>query len=230
MLESFCAASNLKAFLQRERDMPESAISQCASQLDKISQPFSPDKNFLEATAEHSGHASRRKKMAEPLQPDIQAALLANKSLWESRIDGWTTPTRAIRYRRISARGLEFTTYTESQSLGSIFFKPDDTQVMTPGRIQDIFAVETLGHDGLTQEDILCAIKRYSGEPLPIPCIPGMTDIIAEFGAHIWHDDLSDQLDIIPITAALYHSIGRPWSDGLVVLKMMKRVSNCNKL
>ncbi|KZP26233.1 hypothetical protein FIBSPDRAFT_949702 [Athelia psychrophila] len=202
MLQSFCAAANLKALL-RGSEIP--AVNQCASQVEKISELFSPDGNVPEAIAARGNDVSSREQRAERLHPDIQAALMAKEILWKSRINGWRTPTQAFRHRRITVGAFEFASYTESRSLGSIFFKPDDSQILTPGRIQEIFAVETQGHDGVGREDIL------------------MLGVFEEFGAHIWPSDLSDQLDIVPFTGALYHSIGRSWSEGMVVLKPMNR-------
>ena len=224
MLESFCAAANLKALLLRGSDIP--AVNQCAIQVDKTSELFSPDRSFPEAIAARDHNASDREIRAEPLHPDIQAALVAKESLWKSRIDGWTTPQQAIRRRRVTVGGFEFTSYTESRSLGSIFFTPDDSQFLTPGRIQDIFAVQVLGQDGVGREVVLCAIKRQKGHPQTITCTPSVLGIFEEFGAHIWPSEFSDQLDIIPFTHTLYHSIGRPWSEGMLVLKPMNRVSN----
>lgn len=222
MLQSFCAAANLKALL-RGSEIP--AVNQCASQVEKISELFSPDGNVPEAIAARGNDVSSRERRAERLHPDIQAALMAKEILWKSRINGWRTPTQAFRHRRITVGAFEFASYTESRSLGSIFFKPDDSQILTPGKIQEIFAVETLGHDGVGREDILCVIKRHTGQPQSITCTPSMLGVFEEFGAHIWPSDLSDQLDIVPFTGALYHSIGRSWSEGMVVLKPMNRVS-----
>lgn len=47
VLESFCAAVNLKVLLLRGQDIP--AVHQCASLVDKTSELFPPDKRFPEA-------------------------------------------------------------------------------------------------------------------------------------------------------------------------------------
>lgn len=223
MLGSFCAAANLKALLLRGSDIP--AVNQCAKEVDKIAELFSPDKNFAEASPGRGHDARDKERKAESLHPDIRAALLAKEYALKLRIDGWTTPTQAIRHRRITVGGFEFTNFTESRSMGSIFFRLDDSQILTPGRIQDIFTVETLSHDGVRREDVFCAVKRQRGQPQSVPCTPSMLGVFQEFGAHIWLSDLSDQLDIILSTDVLCHSIGRSWSDCMVVLKPMNRVS-----
>lgn len=53
-----------------------------------------------------------------------------------------------------------------------------------------------------------------------------MCSVYKDFGAHLWSSNLSKQLDVIPMIRTLYHSIGRPWSDGIFVLKPMNRVSD----
>lgn len=166
-----------------------------------------------------------KQRKTEPLRADVQAALLEKESVWKARISGWTTPTQAIRHRRITFGGVDFASYTESRSQGSIFFRPDDHNALIPGRIQDIFTVETFD-DGARREDVLCVIKRHSGEPQRIPCAPSMLSVFEDFGAQLWPSDLRDQIDIIPFTEVFYHSIGRPWSDNMVVLKPMNRVSS----
>lgn len=223
MLESFCAAANLKALLLRGSDIP--AVNQCARQVDNISELFSPDKNFPEAVTELDHKNSARERRAEQLHPRIYAALHSKEDEWKSLIQGWATPKEAIRHRRKSFGGFEFATYTESHSLGSVFFKPDDSEISIPGRIQDIFAVYMPGPDGTSREEYFLVINRHCGQRQPIPCTPGILSVFEEFGAYLWSSDLSEELDIVSFQHTLCHSIGRPWSDGVVVLKPMNRVS-----
>lgn len=223
MLESFCAAANLKALLLRGRDIP--AVNQCAALVDNISELFSPDGNFNEAFDRLGEDAPVGRKKLEQLHPDIQVALRSNEELWKSRISGWTTPKGAVRHRRHTVRGFEFTTYAESRSLGTVFFTPDDSEILIPGRIQDIFSIETSGDNGVAREDFICVIKRYCGDPQPISCVAGMLPVYEDFGAHLWSSDLSETLYIIPMNRTLYHSISRAWSDGKVVMKLLNRVS-----
>lgn len=222
MLESFCAAANLKALLLRGRDIP--AVNQCAALVDNISELFSPAGNFSEAFDRLGEDAPIKMGKPEKLHPDIYAALRSNEQLWKARISGWTTPKQAVRHNRLTVGGFEFTSYTESRSLGSIFFTPDDGEIQIPGRIQDIFCVKT-EDNGVEREDFIYVIKRHCGHPQQIPCIPSMLPVYADFGAHLWSSALSEQLDIIPATRALCHSIIRPWSDGTVVIKLLNRVS-----
>lgn len=224
MLETFCAAANLKALLTRGRDIP--AVGQCAALVDKISTLFSPDGNFPEAFDQSDEDNSTGEGKLEQLHPKIYTALLSNEELWKLRVSGWTTPKQAVRHRRHTAGGLEFTTYTESRSLGSVFFTPDGSETIIPGRIQDIISVQRSEDSGMVREDFICVIKRHCGNSLHVPCIPSMRPVYNDFGAYIWSSDLAERLDIIPMAQMICHSIGRPWSDGMVVLKPLNRVSN----
>lgn len=104
------------------------------------------------------------------------------------------------------------------------FFKPENTELVVPGRIQDIFAIE-IECDGATHKELFCAIKQHQGQPLPIPCDMTMSPIFRDFGVYLWCTDLSEHLDVILFDQTLYHSISHPWSNGLIVLKPMNRVS-----
>lgn len=222
MLESFCAAANLKALLLRGSNIP--AVKQCADEVNLTSELFAPDKNFPEASATMNRRTNTKRNIIQQLHPDVFAALHSQEEQWKSRVSGWTTPRQAIRYSRRSIGGFEFTTYTESRALGSVFFVSSDSERPVPGRIQDIFAVEIV-HNGISRQEFICVVKRHLGRPRPIPCHVQMLPIFEEFGAYLWSRNLSEQVDIIPFDQTLCHLIGRPWSDDLFVLKPMNRVS-----
>lgn len=167
MLQSFCAAANLKALLTRDSDIL--TVKQCAIQVDKISQLFSTDESFLEDTAMEICNNGDKEQKAELLHTNIQVALLEKENLWKSRISGWTTPTYATRQCKTIIGRAYFSSYTESHLQGSIFFRPDDCNVLIPERIQDIFTVETFAN-GARQKDTLCVIKRQNRES-QYPCM-----------------------------------------------------------
>ena len=222
MLKSFCAAANLKALLLRGSDIP--AVKQCAEEVDRTSELFAPDRNFPEAAAALERRTNTRRDVIQQLHPDVFAALHSQEAQWKSRISGWTTPRQAIRLSRRSIGGFEFTTYTESRALGSIFFEAGDSERQVPGRIQDIFAVE-MEREGLGRHELFCVVKRHLGQPRPIPCSDQMLPVFEEFGAYLWSSGLSEQVEIIPFDQTLCHMIGRQWSEGLVVLRPLNRVS-----
>lgn len=220
MLESFCAAANLKAFLLRGNNIP--VVKQCAMLVDQTSELFAPDNNFPEART-NPNQGSNTCKKSQQLHQDIRAALQENEDHWKSCISGWTSPDRATIHRRQNVGGFDFTTYAESRSLGSVFFRPNDSEVWVPGRIQEIFSVVSPGQNGVTREHFFCAIKRYQGQPIPYD--DSMLSKFEDFGAQLWSSELSHHLDIITLNYPLCHMIGRPWSQGIVVLKPTDRVS-----
>jgi hypothetical protein len=155
----------------------------------------------------HSGSAE--------LPDDIKKSLaLANGRLKALNLaplsaDGaWTSSTWI--------NGVHFTTRRKHKRDSAVFFRSLIDQSLIPGHIEFI-RTSTQGQDWLVLRKLKSLPQRRQDDPFwDYP----------EFGAELRPTETSDELEVVPISQPIYHSISQPWAKGVIVVKCLNRVSS----
>ena len=86
-----------------------------------------------------------------------------------------------------------------------------------PGVIDSIFSIGDNGKDVF----VLCIRPRK-----PVGRIDNPFSHFPDFGAEFWSTELNDVMHI-PVTHLLYHSQGHLWAKGIMVLKPVSLICDC---
>lgn len=231
MLETFCAAANMKAFLRRpdcpailQKSLPvlEEYLSdgQGGTLSTDIRTLVHDDLEEAELTAEYRNIDMSK---GRPVAASVKSALLAIKPHLEANFEGWTMPTNVFPCERYTIRGMDFAIERVSRKMSAVCYQPFGSDLTVPGVIREIFAVHRPKGGGVYAKVILLAIQRrrrlgrteYLDDPLAR---------YPAFGATLWSEEFLDGLDVITTSQQIHHSISRPWADGAVVIKSLDRV------
>ena len=217
MLLNFCAGAKVKAILQH----PEAAaIVQHASAILQKCRDTQGDTSFdvnMRLLHEISVKNNRSNMDNHNATEEIPISAYMVDMLMATRIN--CQEGKIAAYRRCRLSGIQFTTHQASQRDCYIFFK--DGELLRLGRIDLIFGVTSADR----REEHFTAVRRN----LPIP--KGMENPFrsyADFGASLWKEDYAEDLCIVPLVQAeICHAISMLWVDGILVIKLLNRVSNC---
>jgi hypothetical protein len=227
MLESFCAAANLKGFLQRSDN--SSVVKECSAVIQRTTHSLQDGTSMIDtrklavdASPAMTPYTSN-KRGAKPLPEKVISFLNVAKDHFRSQIPGWLTPDKVFFHHRHIICGFQYSTYVASVRDSSIFFQPINSNDFVPGVIQTIFSATTpCEKENLYREYFFLVIRRYS-KPRTIQTDDPFPRHDA-FGVRLWSDKLTDEPDVILSTQRICHSIGRPWADGIMALKPLDRV------
>ncbi|KAH7904023.1 hypothetical protein BJ138DRAFT_1019721 [Hygrophoropsis aurantiaca] len=218
MLESFCAASNVKAFIQQPEcpsilKESSSLLEECWGQYNKgtlmtdirtLAGEQIPDKKL------------KRSEIAwnkqEQLSEELRSTLLAMHKELVYELPNWTCPDAAFFHPRHTICQLRYANQQTSKRDSTMFFKPLRSNFLVPGVIQEIFSVPIKHTKDDYTEIYFLAIQKFkacSSEDDPFEKYP-------DFGASIWSEELAD-LDIIPSSQTICHAIWQPWRKGTTV-------------
>lgn len=154
------------------------------------------------------------------LSAKILSVLEANYHQLSTQINGWSKHEKAVFHNRHTIRDIEYATRTTSIRDSAIFFNLVDGNNLVPGFIQDIFSVPIQRGN----EDIIAqyffVIRRY------LPLTPPFDNpflLHADFGAELWSDKVAEDVEVVPTSRPICHSIGRKWDTGILVLKPLDK-------
>jgi hypothetical protein len=200
ILESFCAASNIKAFLQTE-SCPD--IIQKAGHLldgcwgDEVRGTLMQDMRSLHLSQE-CPTASREEidwNGRKPLPSDIGESLTQISAGLRAEIPEWIMPKKVFFHDRWTIGGRQFATFRALRKDSIVFFELEVGGEMVPGVIRDIFSVHCRTKDDDEYVEIpFLAIHAYHRSKViddPFRSFP-------DFGASIWSANLEDRPVVIP--------------------------------
>jgi hypothetical protein len=227
MMESFCAAGNFKALLQRT-DLP--VFKKCEIVIQRATRegpkPMPP--TFLgDPHLNHSDCRPNTKNQTNKMKPlgsRVMSALKAKQDTLCADIEGWLPPEKAFFHQRYSVHDAVYSTNAASSRDSTIFFQPSDSDCIVPGKIREIFCVPTQSRTtGIFREDVFLAVERFqeyegSGDPFTSH---------GDFGAGLWSMKMVTELEIIRITQPICHGIYRKWGQGAFVMKPLIKVCAC---
>lgn len=218
MLESFCAASNIKVFLRRPGCPP--ILQECA---DLLAQCYgdqewgSLQSDIRTLTGEHSptSNLSNSAGKLSDLEEELADALFATSRTLKRELPGWEFSREAKHLKCLTVGGLQYANFSATKRNSIVFFLPSPNAIMVPGVIRQIFSICGKGK----MEHHHFAIHRY----LPLTVTDPFTQF-EDFGASIWSKTLSQQVEIIPASRKITHAIQRPWDNSHYILKTLDRV------
>ncbi|THH06094.1 hypothetical protein EW146_g9718 [Bondarzewia mesenterica] len=231
MLQSFGAASNIKAFLQRPSCPP--ALQKCAPIIeecygDQEWGTLMTDIRTLSFNISGETSSSRQQdiidwKKAQMLDHDIYLVLKASENILRTELKNWILPKKCFPLDRCVIHGIRYAASYAMEHDSIVFFQPYGGHELVPGTIRKIFSVQCYQPSRDTHvEYVLLVIHRY----LPLP--PGAGDpfkLYPDFGASLWSSEHVKQPDVIPCTRNIYHGIRRKWDSRTYILKPLNRVS-----
>jgi hypothetical protein len=229
MLETFCAASNIKAFLQRPSCPP--VIKTLAPFLkacwgDESRGTLMEDIRSLKLNDISPNIKAREDIMWKKLQPiedDVRDAFASISAQLQERIPEWTTPSRVFHHNRHRIRGFAYSTALVSKCDSTVFFKDLRSNTFVPGVIRDILSVQwPASQEDEFEEFFFIVIHEF------LPSGSNLVDPFREypdFGANLWLKELNSRPTVIPEWRPLCHAIFRPWDEGTVIMKPLDRVS-----
>jgi hypothetical protein len=168
-------------------------------------------------TEEYSEPWNFMSQKSKSLDTDIRDALVAQTK--EPRYQHG----KAFVQKEIIHRGLQYASYDATQWDSIIFFQPKPGSSLIPGTIRKIFSIpiKDPGNTVSTQSRFL-AMHRYENTPDnvedPFCRYPG-------FGALLWSQNVSKQVEIVDLSWKFCHGICRNWQEGILVLKPLDKVS-----
>jgi hypothetical protein len=223
-MKSFCEASNLRSILQNSGGWSD-RLKICAPVFQKwfgddhrgtlMSDIRSFSSNISNtADSEPENFASQK---LESLDTDIQDALVAQTE--EPRYQHG----KAFVQKRITHRGLQYASYDTTRRDSIIFFQPKPGYSLVPGTIRKIFSMplKDPGSAISTQSHFL-AVHRYESIP---DNVEDPFRRYPDFGASLWSQNVSKQVEIVDLSRKFCHGICRNWQDGILVLKPLDKVS-----
>jgi len=201
MMNTFCAASELRVFLQRP-GCPE-VLRECAPILSECfpntqTGTLSHDMDTLEENNE--SQSSRPKEIK--LEDDIHRVLV-------TLIPGHSKTVRE--YARFEIKGKKFASSKATYRNSIVYFQPTGDDVLVPGVIRKIF-------EAGDKPSVFLAIHRYlPAHNDPFKKYPG-------FGATVSWKATIDQVEIVPATNRVYAANQRPWGKDCVVSRPLIEV------
>ena len=206
MMRSFCAGTNLKAYLHREDCAP--VLKMSLSILDPVLQK----QEFQNERYDSTWVSPVDKKDA--LSSETHAAFMhANQQLHKLQ-----QPLLLEESRRVEGlviNGLRFTSRSHLARDSAVLFQPLDSQALVPGYVDSIRVCKSGEH--------WVTVRRLLPLSTPLPTNP--FNEYPEFGAEFSSDKLSSSVEVIPISQPIYHCASQPWSKGVLVVKCLNRVS-----
>lgn len=209
MMRSFCAGTNLKAYLHREDCAPVLKMSL------PILNPVLQKQEFQNASHDSTCLPPVDKK--DMLSSETRAALTrANEQL--SRLQRSLLAEESRRVESLVINGLHFTTRSHLVRNSAVLFRPLNSQALVPGYIDSIRVCKSGEH--------WVSVRRLLGLSPPLPTNP--FNLYPEFGAELWSDKLSPSIEVIPVSQPMYHCASQPWSKGVLVVKCLNRVCHAH--
>ena len=220
MLESFCAASQIKSFADR---LKSPVIHECSSILQGCLAAESRGTLNVDINrfTPFRAPVPSSNPLVSPLDDEIVAALQRGASVLEQELPGWKPLKYGTIHSQFKLSGLTFSKFSANLRNSFIFYQADRHGSLQPGIVREIFTIYS--QDGLSQWTFIAA------HPFP-PCTNSVDNPLfsewSDFGASLFSNDYSSQVHIIPSTRQIVHAIRRRWYDGSQVLKSLDRVSS----
>ena len=155
-------------------------------------------------TLDQEEHAKKVKVKEVDLEEDIHSAFKLYKK--EKQLK-WVN--QYVHYD-INGRGFAMENTTPWNSI--IFYQPLNEQILVPAVIRQIFSPVSKG------DQIFITVHRY--QEVEDSTFKSYTD----FGAGIWLQERSLQVEIVPITQRIYAANRWQWADNRVVLRPLIEV------
>jgi hypothetical protein len=216
MLETYCAASNLRVGLE----LPgcPSILKRCLGIIQKrlgqeLRGTLMSDIFTLGAKTDTTLPAGGQRV---DLDPDIRVALA-------ERLTSEGSPSlktsEAHSYATYKINGLRYAERNIAEGNSIIFFRPTGAQDLVPAVIRRIFAFPS---EDASIPQVFLAIHRY----LPIEeSFDDPFKLDSDLGMSLWQSQTDRRVEVIQCSQDICHGNQRPWEKGIVVMRPTHRVS-----
>jgi hypothetical protein len=212
MMETYCAASNLRGFL-RQPECPD-ALKTCGPILERCF--YNDSRGTLRSETRSASETgvlpveipSKMKKAVE-ISPEIRLALDTHL-----RPEGRRGGSHIVMHPRCKIQGLQYSTRHATRRDSIIYFRPSKGAECVPGVIREIFTLPD-SHD-----EVFLAVHRY------LPWSGGLDPFVKwpDFGANLWSKDEREVVEVIKSSQDISHANQREWGPDTYVMKNMSRV------
>ena len=219
MLESFCAASQIKSFADR-LDSP--ILHKCATMLQTCIAV--DNRGTLNADVNQflpfHGLTTSADPLVTPLDAELVAALQRDSAAFERELPGWAISKYGTIHSNFKLRRFTFSKSSVNLRNSIIFYQSDHCGNLQPGIIREIFTIHS--QDGLSHWTFL-AVHPYLSHTHLIDnqLFTQWTD----FGASLYSTEHDPYIHIVPTSRRIFHAIQRRWNGTSQVLKSLDRVS-----
>ena len=230
MLESFCAAANIKAFLKRD-DCPR-VLQNCAPIVEAC---YGGDqRGTLMTDIRTLGNAMLDSAGIEHKDIDWKKVVQIDNSLFvtlvaaedgrtvQIQVQDWRRTRCALQHDRCTIRGTIYSASTSNERNSIVFFQEAAGSPFVPGIICRIFALVARQENEDVQQTFL-AIRRYLPSPIstdnPFRQYP-------DFGASIWSKTCDENIAIITVSHRICHAARLEWNSSCYVFKALEKVSD----
>ena len=217
MLETLCASTNLKSLLLQHYETP--ALHKLSLLVDRaVTDRFrDPLAGVISPTSqgEMSGTPKRQRK-----PPHLSTGALRAFSDYYQESLGRSLPIPVLTsISTHSIDGLSFSVLRELEHNSTIFFRSQH-QGQCPAVIQFIITIPTD-----KQLDVFFIVKRYAPLRRPVAEDPDPFTLYPAFGASLWSSRILPDLVVISSQQVVCHAIRRRWVNGIILFKILNRVS-----
>lgn len=231
MLKSFCAAANLRQFMNRD-DCPD-VMRRCQSIFETC---YAGDnRGTLMSGMRVLGSTDTESEKQEPwlydtsrletLEDAIQQAVM--RYLMQRRSTSTSPVFKAVTHAHRNIRGLQYAELhaggkNRGGRNGHVYIQDDKRSTGVPAVIIKILSIPDINDAGVTTELLLLAVQKFKalrGGPNTFQPF-GQVDI----GIELWDSKL-DSVEIIMPSQLISHATCRPWKTGGIVFHSNSRVS-----
>jgi hypothetical protein len=230
-MNSFCAAANLRTFVQSTRcpDM----IGKCEPILKSVygedtrgtlmNDIRTLDRNINPISNEDTvTKIDFDREKLRCLDVETYKALVAFVNT-ENGV-GWTPSKNVVLHNHYTIGGLQYRRSTSGKKNSTIFFQPEVGGPLVPGVIRQIFSLPRVSTGGNETSGILLAVQRYKSIK-DRGRIHDPFSKFMDFGAGLW-DEATSEIEIIMPSQRICHAIWRKWEDKILVMRPLNRVSH----
>lgn len=218
-MESFCAASNLRTFVQSAR-CPD-VIAECEPILESM---YGQDTRgtLMNAAVQDAdvSNCDYNEVKLRTLDDETYRALVAFAA--NNKNDGWTPRNEVLLHAQHTITGLQYQRSTSGKKNSVIFFQPKAGEHLVPGVIREIFSIPRANPNGTQTRCVLLAVQRYKqlGDHIHDPFKK-----FEAFGAGLWRE-CTEKMEIVRPSQKVCHAVRRKWGDNILVMKPLNRVSH----
>jgi hypothetical protein len=229
MMKSFCAASNLRTFVQRAQCLD--VIAECEFMLESMYGQDTRGTLMNDIRVLHSSinntpvdddvsNCDYNEVKLRTLDDETYRALVAFAA--NNKNDGWTPRNEVLLHAQHTITGLQYQRSTSGKKNSVIFFQPKAGEHLVPGVIREIFSIPRANPNGTQTRCVLLAVQRYKqlGDHIHDPFKK-----FEAFGAGLWRE-CTEKMEIVRPSQKVCHAVRRKWGDNILVMKPLNRVSH----
>ena len=212
MLSTFCASVNFRSVLLQNKGIP--SVDRYLTVFNNTTRNQSGDEvmGIESSNNSHTLQASNITK--QPLSERATKALESKYlELFHSPLPSYTL------HSKYYIDDVSFSTRIASKDNCNVIFRSPGNESV-PGIIQFIISITKQAASDMS---VFFIIEWHA--PLPSNTIFNPFSRHMAFGANLWSSKMEQELEVVPLSKVVCHSVSRPWVNGILLIKELNRVS-----